>query len=74
MGRWSNAMSQGIKVGSDGPVASSVTIENPEQLKTQKVGDNGSVYLGKEYGGEEVLIAFRVEDEDGVSEPEDTEN
>jgi hypothetical protein len=65
-------MSQGIKVGSDGPIASSVTIENPEQLKTQKVGDNGQVYLGKDYGGEEVLLAFRVEEESDVSDAEES--
>jgi hypothetical protein len=66
-------MSQGIKVGADGPVTSSVTIENPDELKTQKVGENGQVYLGKEYGGEEVLVAFRVENKSAVSDSEDNE-
>ena len=67
-------MAEGIKVGSDNPVTSSVTIENPEQLKTQKVGGNGQVYLGKDYSGEEVLLAFRVQKESDDSDAEDSEN
>jgi hypothetical protein len=68
----------GTTIGADGEVITSVTIENADELKTRKVGENGQVYLGKDYSGERVVAAFRVieeeNDETDVSEPEDTEN
>lgn len=68
----------GTTIGADGEVITSVTIENADELKTRKVGENGQVYLGKDYSGERVVAAFRVieeeKDESDVSESEDTEN
>lgn len=66
-----------MTIGADGEVTNTVTIENAEAMKTQKVGDNGQVYLGKEYGGQQVVVAFRVEgepDETDDSDSEDSEN
>jgi len=67
-------MSKNIKIGTDGPVMESVTIENADELKTQKVGDNGSVYLGKKYAGKQVTVAFRAHDETDDSDAEGSEN
>jgi len=68
----------GTTIGTDGEVITSVTIENADELKTRKVGENGQVYLGKDYGGERVVAAFRViedeENETDSSDSEDTEN
>ena len=68
----------GTTIGADGEVISSVTIENADELKTRKVGENGQVYLGKDYSGERVIAAFRVIEEDETetsgSDSEDTEN
>ena len=67
----------GMTIGADGEMVNSVTIENAEGMKTQKVGDNGQVYLGQDYGGETVIVAWRLErkpDETDDSESEDSEN
>lgn len=68
----------GTTIGTDGEVITSVTIENADELKTRKVGENGQVYLGKDYSGERVVAAFRVieaeENETDGSDSEDTEN
>jgi len=68
----------GTTIGADGEVITSVTIENADELKTRKVGENGQVYLGKDYSGERVIAVFRVIEEENsendVSESEDTEN
>ena len=70
-------MSQNMTIGAEGAVTNSVTLENVEEVRTRKVGEGGQVYIGKQYSGEEVLVAFRVqesEDENDVSDAEDTEN
>lgn len=70
-------VSQGITIGADGPTTESVTLEGVDELKTQKVGDNGQIYLGKKYGGKKVMVAVRVEEDDeqtDVSESNDTED
>lgn len=67
----------GMTIGADGEALTSVTIENADELKTRKVSEGGQVYLGKDYGGQTVTFAFRVEEEDDEtddSDPEDTEN
>ena len=67
----------GMTIGADGEVVNSVTIENAEGMKTQKVGDNGQVYLGQDYGGETVIVAWSLEgkpDETDESESDDTED
>ena len=75
--RWVKPVS-GTTIGTDGEVITSVTIENADELKTRKVGENGQVYLGKDYSGERVVAAFRVieaeENETDGSDSEDTEN
>jgi len=53
----------GISIGSDAETTNTVTLENVEEVRTRKVGDNGQVYVGQDYGGKEILLAFRVEDE-----------
>jgi hypothetical protein len=66
-----------MTIGADGEVTNSVTIENAEAMKTQKVGANGQVYLGQDYGGKQVVVAFRVEgepEETDESDSKDTEN
>jgi len=66
-----------MTVGADGEAITSVTIENADELKTRKVSEGGQVYLGKDYGGETVTLAFRVEEQDDEtdgSDSEDTEN
>lgn len=66
-----------VDIGSEGPAPATVRLEDVAELKTVKVGDNGQVYLGKDYAGEHVLLAFRVQDEDQETDDtdsEDTEN
>jgi len=71
-------MSTGINIGADGPTTESVTIENADGMKTAKVQDNGSVYIGRDVASEDIVLAWRVEDSDEnestESESEDTEN
>lgn len=71
-------MSKSITVGTDGTATESVTLEGVDELKTQKVGDNGQVYLGTKYAGEKVMVAFRVEKDDeqetDASDSEDSDN
>ena len=68
----------GITVDADDEVITSVTVENADELNTRKVGENGQVYLGREYSGERVVAVFRVieeeKDESDDSDSEDTEN
>ena len=67
----------GMTIDAEGDVTNSVTIENAEQLKTRKVGEGGQVYLGKEYGGKQVTVTFRVEgeaEETDVSDADDSNN
>ena len=67
----------GMTVDADGDVTNTVTIENADELKTRKVSEGGQVYLGKNYGGQTVTLAFRVEDQEAEtddSDSEDTEN
>ena len=66
-------MSKGITIGTDGPTTESVTLEGVDQLKTVKVGDSGQVYVGKQYAGEQVMLAVRVEQDD-ETETDDTES
>ena len=68
----------GTTIDADGEVITSVTVENADELKTRKVGKNGQVYLGKDYGGERVVAVFRVieeeKEENDAPASEDTEN
>lgn len=64
----------GTTIDADGEVLSTVTVENADELKTRKVGENGQVYLGKDYGGQQVICVFRALDEDEENDDSDSED
>lgn len=41
-----------------------ITLSNADGYKTNKVGKNGSVFVGREFAGETVTVAFRVEQDE----------
>lgn len=61
-----------MTVEAEGETLTSVTIENADELKTRKVTEGGQVYLGKDYGGKRVTVAFRVEDEQPETDDSET--
>ena len=63
----------GISIGSDDETTNTVTLENVEEVRTRKVGDNGQVYVGQDYGGKEILLAFRVEEQNDENDESGTE-
>ena len=71
-------MSKGINIGAEGPTTESVTIENADGMKTANVQENGNVYVGRDVGGEDVLLVWRIEQNDeqenDESDAEDTDN
>jgi hypothetical protein len=41
-----------------------ITLSNADGYKTNKVGKNGTVFVGREFAGETVTVAFRVEQDE----------
>ena len=41
-----------------------VTIDDPEEVSKKTVDKSGRVYLGRDYAGEDIRIAFEVVDDD----------
>lgn len=64
----------GTTIDADGEVWTTVTVENADELKTRKVGQNGQVYLGKDYEGQRVICVFRVLDEGEENDESDSED
>jgi hypothetical protein len=67
-------MVNGITIDADGPVTESVTLDGVDELKSAKVGQNGQVYVGRDYGGKQVLLAIRVEDDEAEVTNEKTDS
>lgn len=51
---------------SDGDVrkGDQITLSDVDGYATNKVGKNGSVFVGREFAGETVTVAFRVEQDE----------
>lgn len=64
----------GMTIGADGETTNTVTLENVEEVRTRKVGQSGQVYVGEGYGGQEILFAFRVQEQDGENNDTDAED
>lgn len=64
-----------IQLGED-EKTQSATIHDVDAVKTANVASDGSVYVGRAYEGQEITMAFRVDekDESDSKDPEDTEN
>jgi len=72
---------EGITIGSKGDTTNTVTLENVEEVRTRNVAEGGQVYVGQDYAGEQILLAFRVQEQDDEhetkindSDAEDTDN
>lgn len=63
-----------MRIGAEGDSHTTVTMENVDQLKTRKVSEGGQVFLGKEYGGKTVTVAFRIEDENDETDDSDAKD
>ena len=51
-----------------------VTVEDPDLVETKTVDGEGRLYLGRDYGGEDVrIVVERVADGDTGSDDEDTD-
>jgi outer membrane protein assembly factor BamB len=51
----------------------SIVMNDVEKLSTGKILSNGTLFVGTDYGGEDVTVAVKVIDDD-VDEEEDAEN
>lgn len=71
----------GMTIGADGDTTNTVTLENVEEVRTRNVAEGGQVYVGQDYAGEQILLAFRVQeqaneqnDESDSTDAKDTDN
>lgn len=69
-------MSTEMRIDADGETTTNtVTLENVEEVRTRKVAEGGQVYVGQDYAGEQILLAFRVQEQadDQNNESNDTD-
>jgi hypothetical protein len=57
-----------MTIGADGDTTNTVTLENVEEVRTRNVAEGGQIYVGQDYAGEQILLAFRVQEQDDEQE------
>jgi hypothetical protein len=57
-----------MTIGADADTTNTVTLENVEEVRTRNVAEGGQIYVGQDYAGEQILLAFRVQEQDDDQE------
>ena len=63
-----------MTIGADGDTTNTVTLENVEEVRTRNVAEGGQIYVGQDYAGEQILLAFRVQEQDDEQEDDSNES